>query len=398
LLEFTGERVIPGKVNPDLWNEHRSRYFFAARLCRGKRVLDLGCGAGYGAAELAAHAAHVVAVDSSRDAIAYGRTNFLRPNLSFVLASASQPPFPPASFDVVVAFELIEHLQDWERVLAQVRFLLRDTGHFIVSTPNKLYYAESRRLSGPNPFHVREFEFAEFRDALSAIFPQVSIYFQNHSAGITFQSERPFSNVDLLLERGSPTADEANFFVALCSPSPVSPLPALVHIPSAANILRERGEHIQLLQNEIRTKDEWLENLKQKHERLVEAFRQLEEELEQSNRWAATLNDDLVEARAEIERLNAELAERIAGYEAKIAALESEKDIQTQWALQTQRNLDQCVEILHETEKTVEERTLWAQRLDAQVRDLEARLSLAQASRWFRLGRSLGLGPDLLQK
>jgi protein-L-isoaspartate O-methyltransferase len=53
LAEFTGERVIPGEVDIDLLNEHMARYTFAARLARGKRVLDAGCGTGYGSAELA---------------------------------------------------------------------------------------------------------------------------------------------------------------------------------------------------------------------------------------------------------------------------------------------------------------------------------------------------------
>ena len=50
MAEFTGERLIPGEVDIDLLNEHMARYHFAVRLARGKRVLDAGCGAGYGAA------------------------------------------------------------------------------------------------------------------------------------------------------------------------------------------------------------------------------------------------------------------------------------------------------------------------------------------------------------
>ena len=46
MAEFTGERVIPGEVDVDLLNEHVARYAFAARLARGKRVLDAGCGGG----------------------------------------------------------------------------------------------------------------------------------------------------------------------------------------------------------------------------------------------------------------------------------------------------------------------------------------------------------------
>ena len=48
VLEFTGERVIPGLVDPDLFNEHLARYRFAARFAPARRVLDAGCGTGYG--------------------------------------------------------------------------------------------------------------------------------------------------------------------------------------------------------------------------------------------------------------------------------------------------------------------------------------------------------------
>ena len=73
MAEFTGERVIPGQVDLDLWNEHYARYLFATRLCRGKRVLDLGCGCGYGSALLAEAAARVTGIDSAPEAIAYAR-------------------------------------------------------------------------------------------------------------------------------------------------------------------------------------------------------------------------------------------------------------------------------------------------------------------------------------
>ena len=81
MAEFTGERVIPGQVDVDLLNEHMARYTFAARLARGKRVLDAGCGAGYGSAELARTARRVVGVDSRRTRSDYAREHYRRRHL-----------------------------------------------------------------------------------------------------------------------------------------------------------------------------------------------------------------------------------------------------------------------------------------------------------------------------
>src|SRR5439155_24964635 len=81
LAEFTGERVIPGQVDADLLNEHLARYAFAARLCRGKQVLDAGCGAGYGSAELARTAAGVLGIDRSAEAVAFARAEYAAANL-----------------------------------------------------------------------------------------------------------------------------------------------------------------------------------------------------------------------------------------------------------------------------------------------------------------------------
>src|SRR6185312_10166479 len=196
LAEFTGERVIPGQVDIDLYNEHMARYAFAARLARGKRALDAGCGAGYGSAELARSASQVVGIDSSADAIEYARATYPLPNLTFEQASYEALPHADASFDLIVAFEVIEHLKHWQRFLREARRTLAPNGQFIVSTPNKLYYAESRGSQGPNPFHVHEFEFEEFRDELRAIFPHVSMYLENHVEGVAFQPHEADNTVE----------------------------------------------------------------------------------------------------------------------------------------------------------------------------------------------------------
>src|SRR6266481_9187367 len=92
LAEFTGERVIPGKVDADLLNEHMARYAFAARLSRRKQVLDAGCGAGYGSAELARTAAGVLGIDNSAEAIAFARGEYAAENLRFEQADCLALP------------------------------------------------------------------------------------------------------------------------------------------------------------------------------------------------------------------------------------------------------------------------------------------------------------------
>src|SRR5262245_53731006 len=204
LAEFTGERVIPGQVDVDLLNEHLARYTFAARLARGKRVLDAGCGAGYGSAELAHEAERVIAVDRDAGAIEFAAAHYAPPNLAFNQASCESLPYRDATFDLVVAFEVIEHLEDWRGFLAEARRVLRPQGQFVVSTPNKDYYTESRGARGSNPFHVHEFGFEEFREELQKVFPHVALFLENHVEGITFQPFEPSNTTDVRVDAAEP--------------------------------------------------------------------------------------------------------------------------------------------------------------------------------------------------
>src|SRR5258708_7938926 len=109
-------------------------------MAAGKRVLDVGCGTGYGAAELATQARAATGIDIAPDAVTDARNQFARGNLTFLAGSATALPFADASFDLITAFEVIEHLADWQTMLAEARRVLHPQGVFLVSTPNKLYY------------------------------------------------------------------------------------------------------------------------------------------------------------------------------------------------------------------------------------------------------------------
>jgi SAM-dependent methyltransferase len=420
LAEFTGERLIPGEVDIDLLNEHMARYHFAVRLARGKRVLDAGCGAGYGSAELADVAESVVAVDIAPEAIAYARAHYPFPNLSFEQASCTELPFGDGAFDLVVAFEVIEHLEDWRGFLQEARRVLAPAGQLIVSTPNRLYYTESRGTHGANPFHVHEFDFDEFNRELRQVFPYVSMFLENHIEGVTFQPHESGHTVETRVDAAEPVPDESHFFIAVCAHRPQIGNPTFVYVPRVANVLRERERHITKLEGELATKDQWLDKAQldlaefdREHQKLLVMFREQKEELEQSNRWAEELNSTLAARGARIDELQEELARDqenarrvVAAYNAKIAALEQENRETTKWALDTEARLTAEIEkiaeamtktsaALEQTEKDLQEHSGRALRLEGEKRQLEDRLEMVRASRWVKLGRKVGLGPAL---
>jgi len=411
LSEFTGERVIPGQVDVDLLNEHMARYTFAARLARGKRVLDAGCGAGYGSAELARAAESVVGVDRAAEAIEFARANYPLANLSFEEASCEALPHAEGSFELVVAFEVIEHLQDWRGFLLEARRVLAPNGQLVVSTPNKLYYTESRGPHGANPFHVHEFDFEEFRAELKAVFPHVSLFLENHVEGFTFQPQEAGHTAEVRVDTGDPAPDESHFFVAVCANRPQTGNPTFVYVPRAANVLRERERHIDLLQRELDEKNLWLAESQQDLAEMTRQYARLEGELEKSNRWAEDLNRELEERRARVAEVQAELAEEqeraramAASYEAKVGELEADIRSKIKWALDVEAaliveikkqtaELVKAVDALNHTEKELNERTGWALRLEKEASDLAQQVALYRASRWVKLGRKVGLGP-----
>lgn len=178
-LDFTGERFVPGAAG-EIWYEHWHRYHFAAHLVAGAEVLDIACGAGYGSALLAQHAARVTGADVSPDAIAHARLRYAgTPNLEFRVADCTALPFADACFDAVVSFETIEHIAGQEAFLDEVRRVLRPTGRLILSCPNKIEYSDKRNYV--NEFHVREL----YRDELTALlaprFAQLSWHGQRTS-------------------------------------------------------------------------------------------------------------------------------------------------------------------------------------------------------------------------
>jgi|GEM_PF-714412 len=220
-LEFTGERYVP-LLKGQIYYEHLHRYIIAGNSCAGKRVLDLACGEGYGAALLARRAFTVVGVDIDSHSITHARRRYYRTNLRFVTAPATAIPLADASIDVITSFETIEHLAEQELMLAEFHRVLAPGGLLFISSPNKLVYSDKTNYQ--NPFHVRELYFEEFRDLLQSHFSNVAIYGQrlvtssvmHPLGGERSETARWYSGDVDAADVGLPTLSDPVYFIAVC--------------------------------------------------------------------------------------------------------------------------------------------------------------------------------------
>jgi SAM-dependent methyltransferase len=168
--------IDQGNCEPIQLRLHMARYEFAREWAAGKRVLDIACGTGYGTAILARDgAACAVGVDIDSGTIERARACYDLPNLSFLVGDAERPPIT-GPFDLIVSFETIEHLQGPERFLKAVCQLLAPHGFFLVSSPCR--HAGSINDRPHNPFHVREWNRAEFAQFLGDYFGSVGLFGQ----------------------------------------------------------------------------------------------------------------------------------------------------------------------------------------------------------------------------
>jgi ubiquinone/menaquinone biosynthesis C-methylase UbiE len=179
-LGFTGERFTTA-VSGQIELEHLHRYLMARTLCRGKDVVDVASGEGYGTAMLAQVARGIIGVEVDQITVAHAAESYKRPNLRFVCGDARRIPLPDASADVVTSFETLEHFLEHEDFFREVNRILRPEGFLLISTPDCDVYSPSGRPA--NPFHVRELSRDEFISQLTIHFPAVSVFRQRPLVG-----------------------------------------------------------------------------------------------------------------------------------------------------------------------------------------------------------------------
>ena len=162
----THERAHHDDANNVTYQRCQFAYEFAVPYITGKKVLDVGCGNAYGTALMAKSAAGITGIDYDHQTVAENTQRYQQiTNLDFKQSAVPPLPFPDGSFDVITAFQFIEHIKFRKEFLKDCLRVLKPGGTLLVTTPNV------KKSLARNPFHVHEYTFDEMRHEISNLSP-----------------------------------------------------------------------------------------------------------------------------------------------------------------------------------------------------------------------------------
>lgn len=172
-------RIIPEGTAPKFYAQHLKPYEFIGPKVSGKRVLEAGCGDGYGSAYLAQSAASsVVGIDYEEAVIKDAKRKYQARNLEFVTMDALKLEFPGNSFDAACSFQVIEHIREGKlfEFLREIKRVLKEGGEFYLSTLNLEHNLKRGHTYKRHPAHVREFRLSALKELLSLVWRKSEIY------------------------------------------------------------------------------------------------------------------------------------------------------------------------------------------------------------------------------
>ena len=296
-LPFTGERYVPGKTGAQVSYEHLHRYLFARQFCKGKRVLDLGSGSGYGTDILAQNATSVVGLELDQRAIEFARKNCKSDHISFIQGSVTESPRDKDkhSFDVVVCFEVLEHIHQHDELITHAVESLKEDGLLILSTPNRRIYSDQQ--GNQNPFHVSELYKNELITLMSRYFPNTRLLGQRLSVQSEIWDEDAGGHMDFAIAQtdgtfteDKKTLDYATYYLVLASQRPIDPAFSSSLTDLSDSLQSETTERIRALAGEREKYKHTVQKVLQEHAKLNKILDEHDKKYEAT---VATLQQDL---------------------------------------------------------------------------------------------------------
>lgn len=372
------ERMDPFDNRNDLmFPEHYARYMFASQFTKEKIVLDCSCGNGYGAFYIAANGAkRVRGVDISADAIAFSQKHFKRENLTFMEGNALElTEVEDQSIEVFTCFETIEHIEDTNNLLKEVKRVLKPDGVFIISCPNDHIFNPN------NPFHVDVYDLNKFSSLLEKFFNSSELYVQNNTNGSSIFSPKHIENANEMSEGqvsisypvNSKEAAFADTWLFVCADVEVS-----TKVSPVSSFFPSYSQFVIEMQDEIR-------NLYEENQKIAKGWEKQNEYIRGFEKEYAKLQeqfDDLNVYVKKVEVENKKLAEAWEKHSEYIKNLEKEnkklaiEEAKLSNAWQEHTNYINILEI--ENRKLAQ---AW-QDHDSYIKKLESQIMSENASEW----------------
>ena len=149
----------------------------------GKRALDIGCGGGFLAEEFATLGCLVSGIDPSAESIAQARSHAARSGLQidYHVAAGEMIPYEDASFDIVYCCDVLEHVDDLQRVISESARVLKSGGVYLFDTINRTFLSKFVMIKLAQEWQWSSFMSPGFHDHERFIRPaELSGLFQQH--------------------------------------------------------------------------------------------------------------------------------------------------------------------------------------------------------------------------
>lgn len=180
IITKTGERIIPEEFKSKeeylLYLRHLFAYELAKeKISKNSFVLEVGCGEGYGTKLLSQSVGKIIGLDVDKNTIAHCSGKYGAENCLFSAYDGVIIPYDDSTFDAVVSFQVIEHIQDDINYISEIYRVLKGNGVFILTTPNRT----NRLKPGQKPwnkFHIREYYPEELEKILNNKFYDIKIW------------------------------------------------------------------------------------------------------------------------------------------------------------------------------------------------------------------------------